>query len=264
MKKQILMLLSGCLLSLIFCACSTVPYSGRSQLLMTSETEEVTMGASAWKDLQKQEKIDPDQAHNAALKRVGTNISKVVNKPEYKWEFKVFASKTPNAFCLPGGKVGVYSALFDYTANDAELAAVVGHEIAHAIARHGGERMSQGMIQELGAETLKATTKNSQAWQQIYGLTTNTALILPYSRTHEYESDYLGLIFMAQAGYDPRAAVNFWKKFGQAGGSGKFTQYISTHPAGEDRIAEIEKKLPEAMAFYGKASVKHGLGVKYR
>ncbi len=256
------LILSLCL-SLLLGACATVPHSGRSQLLLTSETEEMKIGENAWRELLNQEKIDSNPELNAALQRVGANIAAVVDKPEYKWEFKLFSSETANAFCLPGGKVGVFTGLFSYAANDAELAAVVGHEIAHAIARHGGERMSHQAFYELGAATVSATTQGNPAWQQIYGITAATAMILPYSRSQEYEADYLGLLFMAKAGYDPNAAVTFWKKFGQSGSSERITQYLSTHPAGEYRIQEISEKMAEAMKSYRDAPVKRGLGKIY-
>lgn len=255
-------LLPACL-CLLLAACATVPYSGRSRLLLTSEAAEIELGENAWRELLQHERIDPNPKYNAALQRVGTNIAAVVGKPQYKWEFKLFASEVANAFCLPGGKVGVYTGLFDFAANDAELAAVIGHEIAHAVARHGGERMSHGIFYELGAATVGATTKGNPAWQQIYGITAATAMILPYSRAHEYEADYLGLLFMAKAGYDPNAAVAFWQKFGRGGSSERITQYLSTHPAGEYRIREINKHLPEALELYRNAPVARGLGEIY-
>ncbi len=242
--------------------CNTVPYTGRSQLLITSESQERELGVTAWNDVRKTEKESGNQEYNAAVTRVGKNIATSVNRPDYSWEFKVFESKVPNAFCLPGGKVAVYSGLFTYTANDAELAAVIGHAAAHAIARHGGERISQAQAQQVGASILSATVENA-AVHEAYGIGTNVGVMLPYSRTHEYEADYLGLIFMAQAGYDPNAAVSFWEKFGTISQSNFFEELFSTHPAGDNRVEELKKKLPEAMAHYQKAPQKLGLGRVY-
>ncbi|MCX6985774.1 MAG: M48 family metallopeptidase [Lentisphaerae bacterium] len=164
-----------------------------------------------------QNRISDNPEYNIALKRVGANLAKAANKPDYKWEFLVFENTEPNAFCLPGGKVGVYSGLFQYTSNDAELSSVVGHEIGHAIARHVGERMSQSAVQEIGAQAV-ATTLNGksagtvQAAMVAYSAGTNLGVMLPYSRTHEYEADKLGMVFMSKAGYNPNAAISFWMK----------------------------------------------------
>ena len=261
-KRFILMLMVGGSM-LVMTACHTVPYTGRTQFLMTSESEEKELGEQAWKELQKQEREDTNPVYVNALKRVGANISKVVDKPDYKWEFKVFKNDTPNAFCLPGGKVGVYSGLFKYAANDAELAAVVGHEIGHAIARHGGERMTQNTIQGVGAEVMKTATSDEKM-QMAYGLATNLGAILPYSRKHEYEADYMGLIFMAKAGYDPRAAITFWEKFGKLSQTNALTEFLSTHPGGQNRVSDLEKNLPKAIIMYNEAPVKRGLGTVYR
>jgi predicted Zn-dependent protease len=263
-RKSILVLTVIIALSLGICGCRTVPYSGRTQFLVTSEAQEIALGDQAWKEVMEKEQLDTNSLYNQALERVGTNISRVVNKPDYNWEFRVFKNKVPNAFCLPGGKVGVYSGLFDYAANDAELAAVVGHEIGHAIARHGGERMSQGAVQQVGAELIKAGSENNENIMLAYGVATNVGAILPYSRTHEYEADYMGLIFMAKAGYDPRAAITFWEKFGKLSQTNKFTEFFSTHPGGENRINDLKEKLAEAINLYQKAPVKRGLGVIYR
>ncbi len=246
----------------VLTGCNTVPYTGRSQLLMTSEAQEREMGVQAWQSVQNEERISTNPQYNAALTRVGGNIARAVNRPDYVWEFKVFDSKVPNAFCLPGGKVAVYSGLFTYTANDAELAAVVGHEAAHAVARHGGERISQAQMQQIGASVLDATVDDATI-KEAYGIGTNVGVMLPYSRKHEYEADYLGLIFMAQAGYDPNAAISFWEKFGTISQTNFFEELFSTHPAGDNRIEELKKKLPEAMAQYQKASVRLGLGQVY-
>ena len=245
--------------------CTSVPFTGRSQLMLTSPSEEAQLGEQAWKEVLSQNRVSDNSKYNIALKRIGANLAKVANKPDYKWEFIVFENAEPNAFCLPGGKVGVYSGLFQYTANDAELSAVVGHEIGHAIARHGGERMSQSAVQEIGAQAV-ATTLNGksagtvQAAMVAYSAGTNLGVMLPYSRTHEYEADKLGLVYMAKAGYNPNAAITFWQKFGQLSQTGTVGEFFSTHPMSEKRIEEMKAYLPTALDMYRTAPNKKDLG----
>lgn len=251
-------------LPLMFMAagCSTVPYTGRSQFLLTSESSENGMGEEAWQELRKQEKTSRDPVLNNTTTNVSLNIAKVANKPDYKWEFVVFQSNTPNAFCLPGGKVGVYSGIFKYMDNESELAAVVGHEIGHAIARHGGERIAQGMVQQLGMVALSVGTSN-QNILDAYGAVTNLGAILPYSRLHEYEADYIGMILMSKAGYDPRGTITFWMKFKTISSDSAIAEFFSTHPMSEKRLEEMQKHLPEAMEYYQKAPVKRGTGALF-
>lgn len=245
--------------------CETVPFTGRSQLMLTSPSEEAQLGEQAWKEVLSQNRVSGNSNYNIALKRVGANLAKAANKPDYKWEFIVFENTEPNAFCLPGGKVGVYSGLFQYTANDAELSSVVGHEIGHAIARHGGERMSQSAVQEIGAQAV-ATTLNGksagtiQAAMVAYSAGTNLGVMLPYSRTHEYEADKLGLVYMAKAGYNPNAAITFWQKFGKLSQTGTVGEFFSTHPMSEKRIEEMKAYLPTALDMYRTAPSKKELG----
>jgi metalloendopeptidase OMA1, mitochondrial len=267
MKNLISRFLIICVLGaglFVITGCSTVPYSGRTRVaLMVSETEERQLGLNAWNEIKKKERVSNNQQYNEALTRVGRNLAKAIKQPGFNWEFVVFDSATPNAFCLPGGKVGVYSGLFKYTANDAELASVVGHEIAHAIARHGGERMTNAMIQQGLAKGVELSTENNQLAMTAYGMASNVGAMLPYSRTHEYEADYLGLIFLAKAGYSPREALKFWKKFGALSKISVLEEFFSTHPAGDNRIEELQKKLPEAEKIYQKAPIKRGLGKTY-
>ena len=245
--------------------CTSVPFTGRSQLMLTSPSEEAQLGEQAWKEVLSQNRVSGNSKYNIALKRIGANLAKVANKPDYKWEFIVFENAEPNAFCLPGGKVGVYSGLFQYTANDAELSAVVGHEIGHAIARHGGERMSQSAVQEVGAQAV-ATTLNGksagtvQAAMIAYSAGTNLGVMLPYSRTHEYEADKLGLVYMAKAGYNPNASITFWQKFGKLSQTGTLGEFFSTHPMSEKRIEEMKAYLPTALDMYRTAPNKKDLG----
>lgn len=252
-------------LSFNLTGCQTVPFTGRSQLMLTSPEEEAQLGQQAWAEVISKSTASTNQKYNAALKRVGTAIAKAANKPDYKWEFRVFESNEPNAFCLPGGKVAVYTGLFKYTDNDAELSAVVGHEVGHAIARHGGERISQGIVQEAGAQVLAASIdgKSAGTVQGImigYAVGSNLAVILPYSRTHEYEADKLGMIFMAKAGYNPTAAVSFWQKFREVSDTGEVGEIFSTHPMSEKRLEEIKAYLPTAIDMYRTCPSKKDLG----
>ncbi|WP_277202664.1 M48 family metallopeptidase [Victivallis vadensis] len=241
--------------------CTTVPVTGRSQLMFYGEKSDIELGEESWKEIQKQEKRSSDAGYNQALNRIGPNLAKVAERPDYKWEFVVFDSKEPNAFCLPGGKVAVYSALFELVDNDAELAIVVGHEVSHALARHGVERMSQSTLQSLGGALVTAAVGSE--WDSAYQATSNLALMLPYSRTQEYEADQLGLILMAKAGYDPAAALTFWDKFRKLSQTGTVAEFLSTHPDGDKRLERLKQQLPAARQYYEKAAVKRGLGTVY-
>lgn len=243
---------------LLFSGCQTVPMTGRTQLMLSSESEEMTLGAQAYSEYKGQLPRSKNAAQVAALARVGAAIQAAAQKPDYQWEFTVFESSEANAFCLPGGKVAVYSGLFAFTANDAELACVVGHEVAHALARHGGERMSWGIVQQVGGEALKAS-KKSELLAYAYGAATEVGVLLPFSRKQETEADLMGLTLMARAGYDPSAALSFWQKFGGKP-SGALERYLSTHPGGDVRISDLQKNMPAAQAEYQKAPVKRGLG----
>jgi predicted Zn-dependent protease len=255
---QLAILALGVASTIFVSGCSTVPITGRSQLLATSESTEIQQGEQAWRELCKKTPVSNDRKFNAALQRVGKNIAAVSGRKDYKWEFKVFKTKEPNAFCLPGGKVGATTGLFNYTANDAELATVVGHEVGHAIARHSGERMSQGIAAQVGGELLNASTGSD--WSQAYGTLAQFGFMLPYSRIQEYEADHIGIILMARAGYNPQAAMNFWAKFGKLSQTNEWTEFLATHPMGEKRLKELQKLFAKAQKEYHKAPVKRGYG----
>ena len=243
------------------CGCSSVPYTDRSRLLLTGEKTENDLGRDAWQKLLSEGKISRNVKQNEALLRIGRNIAAVAGKPDYKWEFKVFINPQANAFCLPGGKVGVTDSLFEFTANDAELATVVGHEIGHAIARHGGERMSHGILQQIGSQAVAYGTEEPM-FVTAFGLISNVGAVLPYSRVHEYEADHIGLILMAKAGYYPRASISFWKKFGKGGTDQRIMELLSTHPMSKKRLEEMETLQKKAREYYNKAPRKHGFGEK--
>ncbi|MBU1936490.1 M48 family metallopeptidase, partial [bacterium] len=220
--------------------------------------QEAELGFSAFAELKKEQPISTNPAQTELVRRVGTRISSVVELPHAEWEFVAFKDdETPNAFCLPGGKVGIYTGILPLTQDEAGLAMVMAHEVAHAVARHGGERMSQQLLVSLGGVGLAVAMREKPAETQAlamvaYGVTTTVGVILPYSRKHELEADYMGLKFMAEAGYDPRAGIEFWRRFkaysDQRGG--KPPEFLSTHPLDSRRIRELEKHLPEAMEIY--------------
>lgn len=236
-------------------ACQTVPVTGRSQLQLISEGQEVAMGFQAYQQVLKKERISSDPELNEMVNRVGARIASATGKTDYQWEFKVFENdKMINAFCLPGGKVGVYTGIVPITRDEAGLAAVIGHEVAHAIARHGGERASQQLLAEgISAAVVIGTRDSGRAnlYAGLLGLGATVGVLLPYSRLQESEADRLGLIYMAKAGYDPAAARDLWVRMAEAGkGRGKPPEILSTHPADATRIRQIEQWLPEARTYY--------------
>lgn len=233
-----------------------------------SEGEESQMGVSAYQEVLKSEKRSTDAEATAMIERVGKRLAAIVpGGDKFQWEFTLLESDQVNAFCLPGGKVAFYTGILPYCQNEAAVAAVMGHEIGHAVARHGGKRMSQGVILNGATATLgevlkakgysESTTNLSLA--AVGGLT-NVGIVLPFSRGHELEADAMGLDYMAKAGYDPQEAVAFWQRFATLGSSGP--AFMSTHPQSEDRAKELAKRLPKASEYYAAAAQKHGLGAK--
>lgn len=258
------------LFTLVLVACNRVPITGRRQVNLLPESTMVSMSLDAYSQFLQQNPPLPDSDPNAQLvNKVGNRIANAVNEfmksnnqkdlvDGYKWEFHVVNDKTVNAWCMPGGKVVVYTGILPYTQDETGLAFVMGHEIAHAVARHGNERMSQGLVAQLGGMALDvALAKKSQETRQLfmtaYGLGATVGVILPFSRAQESEADKLGLVFMAMAGYNPSVAPEFWRRMSQSGGP-KPPEFLSTHPSDEHRIKDIEKFMPKAMAYYNKAS----------
>jgi len=242
--------------AILIAACQTVPITGRSQLLLLSEPDEIRMGIQAYQEILRQSKVSTDPALNEMVRRVGQRIAAATGKTDYQWEFTVIESRQANAFCLPGGKVAVYTGILPITRDEAGLAAVLGHEIAHAIARHGAERVSQELLVQVGlAGTMAAlsnrdpaTVKNVSA---LLGAGASVGLLLPWGRSQESEADRLGLVYMAKAGYDPRAARDLWIRMAQASkGRARPPEFLSTHPSEETRIKQIEGWLPEALTYY--------------
>ncbi len=244
--------------------CETVPETGRSQLLLISPSQETQLGLTEFEKLKSSTPISDDAELNAMLQRVGKRVAAVAPLKDARWEFVLFDDpKTANAFCLPGGKVGIFTGILPITKDENGLATVIGHEVAHAVARHGGERVSQGLLVQMGGEALEAALRTQPELTrsvvlQGYGMGSQVGVILPYSRTHELEADQLGLMYMARAGYDPRTAVDFWKRFSaytrERGGAPP--EFRSTHPVDTRRIAQIESLMPKALAEYRKAGGK--------
>lgn len=274
---RLVRLIAAATLALAVIACTTVEGTGRSQFILTSQGEENQMGLDAYQEVLKKEKVCTDAAANAMIKRIGERLAKAADADGshgFQWEFTLLESDTVNAFCLPGGKVAFYTGILPYCQNEAGIAAVMGHEIGHAIARHGGERMTQAQISQIllttGAAVAQAKGYSESSVQ--LGVAAGSAFaqfgaILPFSRKHELEADYLGLKYMAAAGYDPQEAVAFWGRFAaltDGGASDGFMKTIqgftSTHPQSADRARDLQAKMNEAQRLYNAAPVKLGAG----
>lgn len=251
--------------TLIIAGCRTTPVSERKQLVIIPEEQEVALGITAYRDILEKEEISTHPQYNALVERVGRRIAAVANRPDYDWEFKVIRSPQQNAFALPGGKVAIYEGILPICQNEAGLAVVMSHEIAHALARHGGERMSHEMVRKGGAFALDIFTRDnpdydSESVQKAYGVATEFGAILPFSRKHESEADSIGMLLMAEAGYNPEEAVAFWERFGAAKGANQQPEWASTHPSDDRRANDLRKMLPQAVEQYAKARVRFGNG----
>jgi predicted Zn-dependent protease len=239
------------------CGCATAPETGRKQLLLIGADQELQLGMQAFSQMKQEVPISKDPKVNALVEKVGRRIAGVANLPGAQWEFVVFESQEANAFCLPGGKVGVYTGILPITRDEAGLATVIGHEVAHAAARHGAERMSRAMVTQGIGEVATAYVGGKDARYQaafgsLYGIGIQLGETLPHSRSQESEADQIGLIWMAKAGYDPEAAVSFWERFAEYNRRrGSSTpRFLRTHPLDEQRIAELKQWMPRAKAAF--------------
>lgn len=252
-----------CALVVLLSSCATVPVTGRTQIALLPESEMVTLGQQAYQQQLSEHPVSNKPGDVEPVLRVGKRLAAATedflranNLPTdvYQWEFSVIDNdEIVNATCLPGGKIVFYSGIFEYTKDDDGIATVMGHEIAHAIARHGNERLSQALLIELGAASLseamtRQPARTRELASQAFGLTANFGVALPFNRSRESEADRIGLTLMAKAGYDPRKAIEFWERFSQAGA--KVPEFLSTHPSGATRIADIQAHLPEALQHY--------------
>lgn len=258
----------ACFLLTVLAGCTTVPITGRSQFNAVPDSLINSMALEEYTSFLKspETKLSTDPEKNAMVQRVGTRIADAVERymtenymsdqiAGFKWEFNTVESEEKNAWCMPGGKVVVYTGILEIAQDDAGLAVVVGHEIAHAIAKHGSERMTQGLMVTLGGVALDQAMKDQpSATRNIflasYGVGATVGVMLPYSRTHEKEADRLGLIFMAMAGYDPEAAVGFWERMAELKDGPAMPEFLSTHPASETRIENIKNYMHEAKVYY--------------
>jgi len=243
----------------LWCGCNTVPVTGRSQLNLMAPSQEMQLGLTSFDQLKKETPVSKDAAANALLQRTGRRIAAVAgpDMPNAQWEFVLFESAEVNAFCLPGGKVGVYTGILPITRDESGMATVLAHEVAHAVARHGGERMTEAMLLQFGGDALGTALSNTDPRTQAaarvaYGVTSQVGLQLPHSRKQESEADYIGVVYMARAGYDPAGAVTFWQRFAefnrQQGSS--VPAFLRTHPTDETRIRQIKEMMPRAKGEY--------------
>ena len=256
------------ILFLALYSCATVPITGRKQLSLISSGDINAMAATEYQKVLAENKLSTDQDKVQMIKRVGTNIQRAVEKymaskgasnqlAGFNWEFNLIQDdKTVNAWCMPGGKVAFYTAILPVCKDETGIAIVMGHEVAHAIANHGRERMSEGMIANgllgtLGAAVGQNPTLTQQIFQQAVGLGANVGM-LKFSRSNESEADHIGLIFMSMAGYNPNQAPAFWERMNSLGGGSQPPEFLSTHPSHATRIRDIQGWIPEAMQYYKK------------
>lgn len=236
----------------LIAGCATVPYTNRRQLSLVSAGEEDALGAQAYEEAKKSSKISTDAAATEMIKRVGKRIAAVAEKPDYKWEFILIDDpKTPNAWCLPGGRVAFYTGILPLTQDEDGIAVVMSHEVSHALARHGAERMSEQMaLGVVSGVAVQGGLIKSEAGLNAVNMVYGVGVGLPHGRKQEAEADRIGLILMAKAGYDPRKAIPFWERMAKAGGGNKPPEFLSTHPSDETRIKKIQEHLPEALKYY--------------
>jgi predicted Zn-dependent protease len=259
------------IITLLFAAvgCSTVPITGRQQLNVVPNSEIIPLASQSYREVINESKLSTNSAQTAQVKRVGDRIKRAAEQyfidngqpnylSDFQWEFNLIESDEVNAWCMPGGKVAFYTGILPICANEAGIAAVMGHEVAHAIANHGGERMSKGLIQNFGMSILGSafsqnpTLTKEILYQSVGGV--SQIGMLAFSRNQETEADKIGLIFMAMAGYDPQETVAFWGRMQNAGGQSP-PEFLSTHPSGTRRQKDLNAWMPEAMDYYRKSNM---------
>jgi len=252
--------------AMLLVGCATVPITGRSQLSLVPHMQLVSLSSDAYKRLLDEEKLSDDTEKTRMVVEVGKRIAAAAEDfmrengmeaylKDYQWEYKLIEDdERVNAFCMPGGKIGVYTGILPIAKDEEGLAVLLGHEVAHAIANHGGERLSQLLLVNIGGVTLsRAIDRDKKKTRRLalaaYGLGTYVGFILPYSRFHEWEADRIGLILMARAGYDPRVAIPFWERM-ISQDRARLPEFLSTHPAPAGRIEAIREAIPEALTYY--------------
>ena len=261
--KKILALLS--VAALLLTSCGSVPITGRKQLNLVSDSEVLQSSLQSYTSFMSTAKVSTQKTQSEQVTRVGKKIAAATEAylksvgmeseiKNFAWEFNLVKSDEVNAWCMPGGKIVVYEGIMKLVSSDDELAVVLGHEVAHAVAKHANERMSQQMLAQTGANVLgvitqgKSTTTQAVA-QQVYGLGAQYGVMQPFSRKHESEADYMGLVLMSIAGYNPDVAITFWQKM-SAASSAKVPEFLSSHPSDATRIKQIQEKLPEVKKNY--------------
>jgi len=253
---------------LLLTACSTVPITGRSQLNLIPGQSMLSMSLQQYDQFLKEHKVSTNQEQTQMVKRVGSKIQNAVERyfassglsshlSDYKWEFNLVEDKQVNAWCMPGGKVVVYTGILPVAKSEAGLAVVMGHEIAHAVAEHGNERMSQALLAQMGGVALSTamstqSAATQQLWMSVYGVGAQYGAIMPHSRMQESEADHLGLVFMTMAGYDPNEALGFWERMAAQKGGQAPPEFLSTHPSDATRIENIRQLIPKVMEQYRK------------
>ena len=247
-------ILGALFLTSFFIACQSVQQTGRSQFIVVSESQERQLGDEAYQDILKKTPLSTRSDWQAQLRRVGQRIAAVADRSDYKWEFNVIQGKDVNAFALPGGKIAFWEGIMPIAQDDSGVAVIMAHEVAHALARHGAERMSQ----EIGAQTIgqllalgvgQVSPGLQEDFLKVYGLGASFGVLLPWGRAQESEADRIGLTLMAKAGYDPATAIAFWERMSKVAGD-KPPEFLSTHPSDQTRIAQLKAWLPEARSYY--------------
>lgn len=249
-------------------SCATVPVTGRKQLSMIPNSELLPMSYAMYKDVLDSARVSSNKKQADMVKRVGLKIQKAVEEfmaqnnasnhlKGYAWEFNLLEENVANAWCMPGGKVAFYTGIMPICEDEKGVAVVMGHEVAHAVANHGAERMSQGLVQQMGGVALDVAMadkpdETKALYSTAFGVASNFGAILPYSRLHESEADRIGLIFMAMAGYDPNEAPKFWERMAANRGGAEPLEFMSTHPSNQTRINDLNEQIPEAMKYYKK------------
>ena len=260
MRKHFLFI---ALTTLFLISCATTPVSNRSTLILISKSQEIALGKQSYNQVLKKEKVSENKKLNRIVQRVGKRIAAVSHMPKLKWEIKLIESDQKNAFALPGGKIAIYTGILPVAKNEAGLATVMSHEIAHVIARHGAQRMTQQMLLQgamIGAGFSMNNNKHRNIILSALGLGVLYGFALPFSRSHESEADQIGLIYMAKAGYNPREAINFWRRFSKIKEKKGPAEWASTHPADATRIRVLRGYLPRAKYIYQNLKIKYSLG----
>lgn len=254
------------MIALFLSGCAEVPITQRKSLQLVPESELLALSFKEYKQVIRESRLSRDRDEVLRVERVGERIAAAAEQfladsgqkekiKGYRWEFRLIEDdKTANAWCMPGGKVAVYTGILPYTRDETGLAVVMGHEVAHALAEHGNERMSQALLAQMGGIALSAAltqkpTQTRELYMNLYGVGANVGVLLPYSRLQESEADRIGLTLMARAGYDPREAIPFWKRMNKQGGA-RPPEFLSTHPAPESRITDLKTYIPEALPYY--------------